>query len=87
MKKTPIRKCMGCNEQKEKSALIRIIHTPEGEFCVDTTGKKNGRGAYICKNAQCLAKIQKSHRLDKIFDKKIPDEIYDALKKELDSYE
>lgn len=87
MKKVPIRKCMGCNAQKEKSELVRIVHSPEGEISVDFTGKKNGRGGYICKDQKCLAMVMKSRRLDKVFEKKIPDSVYEALAKELEKSE
>lgn len=82
MKKIPIRKCMGCNAQKEKTELVRIVHSPDGEISVDFTGKKNGRGGYICRDAKCLSSVIKSRRLEKIFEKKIPDSVYDALEKE-----
>ncbi len=87
MKKVPIRKCMGCNAQKEKNDLVRIVHSPDGEISVDFTGKKNGRGGYICKDPKCLAMIIKSRRLEKIFDKKIPESVYEALAKEFEKVE
>ena len=64
-KKIPMRKCIGCNESKSKKELVRIVRSPEGEISVDTTGKKNGRGAYICNDAECLRKARKSKRLER----------------------
>ena len=83
IRKTPVRKCAGCNEHFEKSQLIRGIRTPEGEIKLDLSGKMNGRGAYICKNPACLKKAQKQKRLDSMLDVTIPEEIYDKLREEL----
>ena len=80
MKKQPQRTCMGCNEKKDKKELIRIVKNKENEISIDKTGKKEGRGAYICNNINCLEKLIKSKRLEKIFDMKIPDEIYESLR-------
>jgi len=79
-KKKPTRTCMGCNESKEKNELLRIVKSSDGEISVDLTGKKNGRGAYICKNEDCLNKIMKSKRLEKVLDTHIPDEIYESIR-------
>jgi len=79
-KKKPTRTCMGCNEAKEKNELLRIVKSSDGEISVDLTGKKNGRGAYICKNEDCLNKIIKSKRLEKVLDTHIPDEIYESIR-------
>ncbi|MBR3512081.1 MAG: YlxR family protein [Clostridia bacterium] len=79
-KKKPTRTCMGCNESKEKNELLRIVKSSDGEISVDLTGKKNGRGAYICKNEDCLNKIIKSKRLEKVLDTHIPDEIYESIR-------
>ena len=79
MKKKPTRKCMGCNECREKNELIRIVRTENGVE-VDLTGKKNGRGAYICKNEDCLNKVVKSKRLEKVLEKAITDEVYESLR-------
>ena len=81
-KKVPERKCVGCNERKPKIELVRVLRTPEGEICVDRTGKKSGRGAYLCRNAECLKKARKNHRIDRSLQIQIPDEIYDRLEKE-----
>ena len=82
-KKIPMRQCIGCGEMKEKKELIRIIKTPEGELVLDKMGRQNGRGAYICNNAECLAKARKSKGLERSFKQSINAEIYDALEKEL----
>lgn len=79
-KKKPERTCMGCNEQKEKSNLLRIVKSKEGIIEVDITGKKNGRGAYICKSEECLNKIIKTKRLERIFEKEISPEIYENIR-------
>ena len=80
MKRQPVRTCMGCNEKKEKKQLIRIVKNKMNEISLDRTGKQEGRGAYICDNIECLEKIIKSKRLEKIFDIKISDEIYENLR-------
>ena len=82
-KKIPMRKCIGCNEMKPKKELIRIVRSPEGEFDLDVTGKKSGRGAYICKNPECIALVKKGKKLNRSFETSIPDEIYDKLESEL----
>ncbi len=80
IKKKPLRTCMACNEQKEKQELLRIVKSKEGLIEPDLTGKKNGRGAYICKNEDCLNKIIKSKRLEKIFEKEISSELYESIR-------
>ena len=87
-KKTPMRKCTGCGEMKEKKQLVRIVKAPDnaensGEISIDPIGKKPGRGAYICKSPDCLAKAKKARRLEKAFSCKIPDEVYLQLEEEL----
>lgn len=84
MKNLPKRKCIGCNETKLKKELIRIVKNKEGEILVDKTGKANGRGAYICDNIECLEKAIKAKKLEKSFETKINDEIYDELRKEIE---
>ncbi|MBQ9120601.1 MAG: YlxR family protein [Lachnospiraceae bacterium] len=83
VKKTPLRKCTGCGEMKNKKELVRVIKTPEDEIVIDTTGKKNGRGAYICGSAECLAKARKTKGLERSLKIAIPAEVYDALEGEL----
>ena len=80
MKKIPQRTCMGCNEKKDKNQLIRIVKNKQNEIHIDRTGKKEGRGAYICDNINCLEKVIKSKRLEKVLDINISDEIYESLR-------
>ena len=82
-RKIPQRQCVGCRTMKDKKALVRIVKTPEGEICVDATGKKSGRGAYICPDAQCLQKARKSRALERAFETAIPEAVYDAMEAEL----
>lgn len=79
-KKKPTRKCMGCNESREKKDLLRVVRTQEGNIEVDLTGKKNGRGAYICKCEECLEKVIKSKRLQKVLEREIGQEIYESIR-------
>jgi len=83
VKKQPMRKCTGCNEMKEKRELVRIVRDPEGNISVDLTGKKSGRGAYICKDKKCLMKAQKAKRLERAFECQVPEEIYLRLEREI----
>ena len=80
MKKQPERTCMGCNEQKAKKEFIRIVKNKDNEINIDRTGKMPGRGAYICDDIQCLEKLIKTKRLERVFDMKISDEIYEKLR-------
>ncbi len=80
MKKQPQRTCMGCNEKKDKKDLIRIVKNKQNEINIDKTGKLEGRGAYICDSITCLDKAIKSKRIEKVFEQKIPDEIYERLR-------
>ena len=80
MKKIPLRRCLGCFESKPKSELYRVVKTSDGEILLDKTGKKNGRGAYICSDKECLEIAIKSKRLEKEFETKIDEEIYDELR-------
>ena len=82
-KKIPLRKCSGCGEMKPKKELVRVVRSPEGDISLDLTGKKNGRGAYVCPNADCLKKTRKSKRIERSFACAIPDEIYDKMEQEL----
>ena len=84
-KKIPQRQCMGCRERKPKRDMIRIVRTPEGVVSLDFGGKMNGRGAYICPNAECLRKVQKSKALDRSLEVAIPDEVYERLSKEMEA--
>lgn len=80
MKKMPQRTCMGCNEKKDKKELIRIVKDKEGNITIDKTGKKDGRGAYICDKEECLEKIKKNKRLERVFEMSISQEIYENLR-------
>ena len=83
-RKAPMRKCVGCNNHFEKKSLIRILRSPEGEIKLDFTGKMNGRGAYICHSAACLKKARKARALERAFELAIPDEVYDALERQME---
>lgn len=83
-KKIPLRMCLGCHEMKPKKELTRIVHNKENEILVDFTGKKPGRGAYICKSTLCLEKARKGKKLEKAFETQINDEIYSVLKQQLE---
>lgn len=87
VKKTPMRQCTGCGERKDKKELIRIIRTPEGEIAVDFTGKKNGRGAYICNSVACLKLAQKKKSLERSLKTEIPESVYLELAKEMSDSE
>jgi uncharacterized protein len=87
MKKVPLRQCTGCNEMKSKKDMIRVVKTPEGQIIIDATGKKNGRGAYICCSVECLSKSIKTKALERSFKTKIPTQVYEELEKELKELE
>ncbi len=82
-KKIPQRQCIGCGEMKSKREMIRILKTPEGEFVLDVTGRKNGRGAYLCPSVECLKRAVKGKGLERSFKMAIPREVYDTLEKEM----
>ena len=84
MKKTPMRQCIGCREIKAKKELIRVVRSPEGEISVDFKGKKSGRGAYVCPDAACLKKAEKSKALERAFETAIPAEVYALLEKQME---
>lgn len=81
-KKIPMRQCVGCGEMKPKKELIRVLKTEENNFIIDKTGRKNGRGAYICLARECLEKAIKSRGLERSFKMKISEEVYESLKEE-----
>lgn len=94
MRKVPMRMCTGCGEMKPKRELVRVVKAPQkadeaeegqgkAEISLDLTGKKPGRGAYICRDAECLKKARKQRRLEKAFSCKIPDEVYDRMEEEM----
>ena len=86
-KKIPMRQCIGCSEMKSKKDLLRILRTENEEIILDATGRKNGRGAYICPNTECLKKAKKSRGLERSFKIQVSDEIYDSLTKEIERIE
>lgn len=96
MKKVPLRKCTGCGEMKEKRELIRVVKAPEkkdendnviagGEVSLDLTGRKPGRGAYVCKNADCFEKARKARRFERSLCCKIPEDVYEQMSAELET--
>ena len=82
-----MRQCTGCREMKNKKEMIRVLKTAEDEIILDATGKKNGRGAYICRSRECLEKAIKNHGLERSLKAAIPNEVYESLEKEFDSIE
>ena len=81
-KKIPMRQCVGCGEMKNKREMMRVLKTPEGPIVLDATGRKNGRGAYLCKSLDCLNNARKIRGLERSFQMSIPVEVYDSLEKE-----
>lgn len=86
-KKIPLRQCVGCGEMKGKKDMMRVLKTAENEICLDITGKKNGRGAYVCKDKDCLLKAGKNKGLERSFKMSIPKEVYETLEKEFENLE
>ena len=96
-KKIPMRMCTGCGEMKPKKELVRVVRAPERtdengnplppEISLDLTGKKPGRGAYLCRNPECLRLARKARRLERAFSCEIPAEVYERIRKELESHE
>ena len=84
-KKIPMRKCLGCGEQKPKKELIRVVKNKDDEISLDLTGKKNGRGAYICHSKSCFQKARKAKRFEKAFSCPIPEEVLDLMEGELEN--
>ncbi|HBE85661.1 MAG TPA: DUF448 domain-containing protein [Lachnoclostridium sp.] len=85
-KKLPLRQCIGCGEMKNKKEMIRVLKTSEDEILLDTTGRKNGRGAYLCPSMECFKKAVKSKGLERSFKMAIPKEVYEALEKEMEQF-
>ena len=83
-KKVPMRQCVGCQEMKSKKEMLRVLKTAEDEIVLDATGRKNGRGAYLCFSKECLAKARKNNGLERSLKMAIPSAVYDSLEKELD---
>ena len=87
VRKEPLRTCVGCRQSRTKKELIRVVRTPEGELVLDATGRKNGRGAYLCRSTECLQKAKMNRGLSRSLNTEIPEEIYDELEKELRNFE
>ncbi len=86
-KKIPMRQCVGCGEMKGKKEMIRVLKTAEGDVTLDLTGRKNGRGAYLCHSAECMKKARKNKGLERSLKMSIPEEVYGKLEKEFEAYE
>ena len=84
-KKVPIRQCVGCRERRPKREMVRVVRSPEGEVSLDLRGKANGRGAYICRNPECLKKALRSRALERAFEAAVPGEVAQALLQEMES--
>lgn len=82
-RKIPVRMCAGCAEHKPKKELVRVVRTPEGEVVLDLTGKKSGRGAYVCPRLDCLKKARKARRFERSLECAIPEEVYDRMEREM----
>lgn len=87
VKKIPMRQCCGCREMKNKKELMRVIRTPEGDVCLDATGRKNGRGAYICKSLSCLDAALKNKGIERSLNVSIPEEVIGLLTEEMKKLE
>ncbi len=85
--KLSLRQCIGCGEMKAKRDMMRVVKTAEGDICLDATGKKNGRGAYLCRSGECLRMARKNKGIERSFKCSIPQEVYDALGKEFENLE
>ena len=85
VKKIPMRQCMGCNEHKPKSELLRVVRSPEGEISLDFKGKKSGRGAYLCRDLKCLRRARKSRRIDRVLECEIPETVWDTMEEEMEA--
>lgn len=82
-KKVPMRMCTGCGQMKPKKELVRVVKSPEDEVSLDLTGRKPGRGAYVCKSADCLKAARKARKFERAFSCKIPEEVYDRMEEEI----
>lgn len=86
-KKLPLRQCIGCGEMKNKKEMIRVLKTSEEEILLDATGRKNGRGAYLCPSMECFKKAVKSKGFERSFKMALPKEVCEALEKEMEQFE
>ena len=87
IRKIPERQCMGCNEKRPKPELLRVVRAPDGSVSLDFTGKKSGRGAYICRDVDCLRRARKTGRLGRSLECEIPDAVFDAMEEELSRHD
>lgn len=87
VKKKPLRQCLGCGQMRDKREMIRVIRNKEEQFILDTTGRQNGRGAYVCPECECLKKVIRTKALDRAFKMAVPAEVYQMLEGELSNYE
>ncbi len=85
--KIPLRMCSGCMEHKDKKQLVRVVKTPDNQIMLDTTGKLNGRGAYICKNTECFLKALKARRFEKVFNCQLSEDVISDINRELSTDE
>ena len=81
--KVPLRMCTGCGEMKPKKELVRVVRSPQGEVSLDLSGRAPGRGAYVCRNVECLKKARKAHRFERAFSCQIPEAVYDRMEEEM----
>ena len=86
-KKIPLRQCIGCGEMKGKKEMLRVLRTEDEGIILDATGRKNGRGAYICPRLECMKKVRNTRGLDRAFKMSVPDEVYDSLTKEIELFD
>lgn len=84
-RKIPLRRCNGCGQSKPKKELVRVVRAPDGSVSLDLTGKKAGRGAYVCPSADCLAKARKARRIERALEVSIPEEVYDAMAAQMEA--
>ena len=86
-KRIPLRKCTGCGEMKPKKELVRVVKSPDGDISLDLTGKKAGRGAYVCPDVTCLQNARKARRFEKAFSCRIPEHVFAQMEEELQAHE
>ena len=84
VKKVPMRQCTGCGEMKNKKDMVRILRTTENEIVLDATGRKNGRGAYLCGKPECLKKARKSRAIERALSVEVPESVYDQLEQQME---
>lgn len=85
-RRAPMRMCSGCGEMFDKRRLVRVVKSPQGDVSLDLTGKKPGRGAYVCSNPACLKQARKARRIERAFSMQIPDEVWAAMEEEMERH-